>query len=596
MSELTPFISRRALIEKNIRQELATHGASQPLNLPTVDSPLVTHYVNRIEGSYDSSRAKIDTDHAIDLLYIAYNTTPQRNGDIRVKISSIMNNLIKAQQESERQIKAASNAASRLTRKLNRGLTGWTAAKETGDIAQIKRFVNKELMEMANEIKNSAMAVNASLQTIVDRYDCIIDDTHEVTASSEMALSTTLEANEKIRQEILQHKARSKQLESLIADMQQQVKRYESLARDYANQAKSSEERAFWAGILRGAAQVISAAMPLAAMAASGGSSSLVAAASVAAGVGKGANGAQGNATGDLIRLKKERSEHRAELALIKEEVDKLQTSISGYQAQKGKEADTGKLKVLENRITEAEGLLAKAKAKHQEAKEHLGSLESALQALASAAGDISDASRAQANNLRQMQLQMLDNADKYETARREQAAELLEVSVLMAGKGSEQEIIELAIRSLNLSVSALKRTREIVVEIAFFFRSFCDFMEVIRQDAQEQIEEFEDAEDIDSSRDYLFSQLCESTDAFFISQTGQWIAVGIVSDHFALTFKDGWSKLNKLSGKYITNDELPAYLTEAAGKLDMIAADRNAASHERQVYLENYRNELNAD
>lgn len=592
MSESTPFISRRALIEKNIRKELTTHGASQPLSLPTVHSPLVTHYVNRIEGSYDSSRARIDTDHAIDLLYIAYNTTPQRNGDIRVKISSIMNSLIKAQQESERQIKAASNAASRLTRRLNRGLTGWTAAQTSGDITQIKRFVGKELMEMANEIKKSAMEVNANLQTIVDRYDCIINDTNEVTASSEMALSLTLEANEKIRQEILQHKARSKALESLVADMQQQVQRYEALARDYAAQAKSSEERAFWSGMLRGAAQVVSAAMPLVAMAASGGGSSLIAAASVATSVGKGANS---DTTGDLIRLKKERSEQRAELALIQEDVEKLQTSISGYQKQKGQESDTGKLKALENRITEAQELLAKAKVKYNLAKEHLGTLDSALQTLASAAGEISDASREQADNLRQMQLHMLDNADKYETARREQAAELAEVSVLMAGKGSEQEIIELAIRSLNLSVSALKRTREIVVEIAFFFRSFCDFMEIIRQDAQEQIEEFEDAEDIDSSRDYLFSQLCESTDAFFISQTGQWIAVGIVSDHFALTFKDGWSKLNTLSGKYITNDELPAYLTQAAGKLDMIAADRNAASHERQVYLENYRSELNA-
>ncbi|HGM5582665.1 TPA: hypothetical protein ACKP22_004386 [Pseudomonas putida] len=595
MSEPIPFISRRALIDRSIRQELANHGKSQPLKLPTLDSALVTHYVNKIEGTYDSSRAKIDTDHAIDLLYIAYNTTPQRNGDIRVKISGIMNNLISAQQESERQIKAASNAASRLIRRLNRGLTGWTAAKESGDIAQLKRYVNKDLMEMANAIKTSAMAVNESLQTIVDRYDRIIDDTHDVTDTSEKALSSTLESNERIRQEIIEHKARSKALESLVADMQQQVQRYEALARDYASQAKSAEERAFWAGMLRGAAQVVAAAMPLVAMAASGGGSSLIAAASVATGVGKGANGGQGDTTGDLIRMKKERSEQLAEMTLLKEEVDKLQASIADYQAQKDQETDTDKLKVLENRITETEELLAQAKAKHQQADENLGALESALQALASAAGDISDASREQANNLRQMQLQMLDNADKYETARREQAAELLEVSVLMAGKASEQEIIELAIRSLNLSVSALKRTREIVVEIAFFFRSFCDFMEVIRQDAEEQIEDFEDAEGIDSTRDYLFSQLCESTDAFFISQAGQWLAVGIVSDHFTLTFKDGWSKLNTLSGKYITSDELPAYLNQAASKLDMIAADRNTASHERQVYLENYRNELKA-
>ncbi len=44
-------------------------------------------------------------------------------------------------------------------------------------------------------------------------------------------------------------------------------------------------------------------------------------------------------------------------------------------------------------------------------------------------------------------------------------------------------------------------------------------------------------------------AQLVRSTDEFFISQAGQWLAVGVGSDRFAQTLKDGWRKINKLSG-----------------------------------------------
>ncbi|MGW7775953.1 hypothetical protein ACTWM0_23815 [Pseudomonas machongensis] len=593
MTEIIPFLSRRTLIEKNIEQELNYLGSVEPLQLPTIDSPLVQSYVNRIEGTYDSSRAKIDTDHAIELLYIAYNTTPQGQGDIRVKISTIMNHLIKAQQESERQIKDATRTANSLSKKLKRVLPGWDGAKNSGDVERIKRFVKEDLMDMTNEITRSAKKVNENLNSIAYRYDSIIEDTSDVTAASEQALSSTQASNERVRQEILEYQARSKALESLVADMQRQVSRYETLAREYAAQAKTNDDRGFIAALVGGYAQVISAALPLITMIGTSGASSVVAASAAGLNSLKGQGQSQTDTTADIIRLKKERSEHQSEITLIKEEMKTVEASLSKYLQLKSKETDSAKSRSLEDRINDAENLLGKAKARYQNVLQELATIDNILQTMASAANGISDKAMQQASDLRQLQIKMLDNADKYESARREQAAELLEVSVLMAGKCTEQEVIELAVRSLNLSVSALKRTREIVVEMAFFFHSFSDFMDVIRQDAEDQIEAFEEADAIDSGREYLLPQLCETTDEFFVSQSGQWQAVSIVSDRFVQTFKDGWSKLNRLSGTYITGLELPAYLRKAAGQLEMIAEDRNAASHQREVYLQNYRKEL---
>ena len=64
------------------------------------------------------------------------------------------------------------------------------------------------------------------------------------------------------------------------------------------------------------------------------------------------------------------------------------------------------------------------------------------------------------------MQMNMLDKADQYEKERRTQSAELVKISALLKGQRSQQETIQLAIKSLNLSLSALKRTKEIVEEM----------------------------------------------------------------------------------------------------------------------------------
>lgn len=593
MSEVIPFISRNARIDSAISSHIEALSRATPLRLPVEQTALVANYVEKIEGTYDTSRAKHDTDHAIDLLYIAYNTTPQEQGDIRVRIGSIMNDLITAQQESERSIKSAIRVANRIGTTLRNCLPDWLDVKEGGDPEEIKEFVTADLLAMANEVTQAAITVRDSLTTIADRYDVIIRNTADATARSEVALSDTIQADSKLQSELVIANARREMLEGLVADLQQQVARYEKLAQEYGSQAKTAEQKSFWASLLKTGAQMLGALLPMVAMGATGGASAVIGGASMAAAAGLG----QQNQADDLhkgIQMKKARSELRAEQTLLNEQRDKLKSNLDDLSKRNADAADPAK-GTLDGRISDVQADLEKVAARQGELSQELSQLEAALKAIGEHAASLSAEQRKQAGNLRDMQMQMLGKAEEYENTRREQACELVNLTALLAGQRNEKQNIELAVRSLNLSVSALKRTKEIVEEMAFFFKSFSDFMQVILDQATDQVSSYESAGNSARLRANRLAQLVRSTDEFFISQAGQWLAVGVVSDRFAQTFKDGWSKLNKLSGTYITGQELPAYLDQASFTLKMIIDDREKASHQRLTYLASYRDELSA-
>ena len=206
---------------------------------------------------------------------------------------------------------------------------------------------------------------------------------------------------------------------------------------------------------------------------------------------------------------------------------------------------------------------------------------------------ELSEEQKSQADSLRKMQMDMLDKVEKYEKARREQAGELAKINALLKGKRTTEEKIQLAIKSLNMSLSALKRAREIIVEIAAFFKSFADFMGVVGDQAKQREKKIGDLmkrTDIGASK---LKMTIKGTETFFIKQAGEWNAVKIVSDKFIQNFSEGWSKLNTLSGKYITGDELTAYLEAAADRITQISQERRQAANDRIADLDAYRAEL---
>jgi hypothetical protein len=287
-----------------------------------------------------------------------------------------------------------------------------------------------------------------------------------------------------------------------------------------------------------------------------------------------------------------EKSKLEAQRAAQSKIVDDRQRRVAELEAQQATAKSGMAKQALDKSLEQAKTSLRDEQAKLSGFEEQLGAL---LRQLEAAASDASEAQKKQALSLRQLERQMLDNVEKYENVKRAQAAELAKITVLLDGKRGEEQTIELAVRSLNVSVTALKRSKEIVEEIAFFFKSFTDFMQLIVDEARLRADDYEKAGNSAVLRTNRLKGIVTSTDQFFITQAAEWLAVGVVSERFAQMFNEGWSTLNKLSGKYITGTELDAYLVQASQQLKSIIEEREAASNQRIASLKSYRSELEA-
>jgi hypothetical protein len=626
MADIAPFRSQAALLSDRIEDEVDKLRARDPLELAAWDSQLVRLYVQKIEGTYNVDRAKTDTDNAIDLLYIAYNTTPQEEGEIRVKIAAIMDKLIVAQGDSERTMRDAMRAANNVLRVLDDTLPVWVDAREDQQADPIKTFVAEDLLELATDIKARATVIKEQLLRIAASYDHIIAETASASAVSERALGRRLIDQQALQAEIDEANADREQLESLVRDLREEVQKFEARARQYEQRATTAEQRAFIMQIVKIGAQVVAAAIPPIAMAAGGaatGGASVIAASTlntvkqvIEAGgddEGEGDDTPKPDVTAETIRTKREISETKKELAVAEKKVGEIEERVDGLRrdltrAQEEDEtpvdaetpdeaveqpADGEAVKAIRRRLKDAKAELEAAQKKTRMLVGVLSGLQDSLKALAQGLGELSQAQKDEAAGLREIQMSMLDKAEAYERERREQAAKLVRITALMKGKLTKDEAIKLAIKSLNISLSALKRTKEIVEEIAFFFKSFADFMDQVADEANNEIARANRVAAGSPPGRAVLRQLIRTTDGFFIRQSGQWRAVHHVSDAFNRSFADGRSKLNRLSGRYITGDELTAYLQAAAVLLRQIADERDDASKARLLLLEESRRAL---
>ena len=521
MSNTAVFESREAKLNKKIEGQVDNLVAASPLKLPVADAEVSKLYVNKIEGTYDVGRAKKDTDNAIDLLYIAYNTTPQEAGEIRVAISDIMDKLIKAQQQSELAMRRAMGVADNVIGELRNTFPDWLDVRnckgleDTNGIAEIKDFLKNDILELAKKIKEKALSVKKELDGIATTYDGIITDTAAATSKSETALAERLSLKTAIEKEINEKNAKREQLEALVKDLQSEVTKYDKMARDYESRANTAEERAFIMSIVQVGAQMLAAAIPAiitAATATATGGASVIASAAAST-----VNRAVGDKNSDIksdtatatdanvIETKKKVSEKKAEatksekkIAELKENLTSLEKDLAEEKKKdknKNKDKDKDKDKIEEQKEDSpvVKGLETRVAAKKEELKAEevkhngligtLSALKDSLTALEKGLGKLSEKQENAGANLRELQMKMLDKVEAYEKEKRNQNAELVEINALLKGKRTAEETIKLTIQSLNISISALKRTKEIIQEIAFFFKSFADFMDRVSEE-----------------------------------------------------------------------------------------------------------------
>lgn len=542
----------RKRIEARLEELVKTEG----FDLPNHDHPLVDDYIRKIEGTYDVSRSKQDTDNAIELLYIAYNTTPPSQKDIRPQLDGLMTRLIHAQQKSERKMSDAVDFSAKIVKDLRATFEQWRKVNKTNDGEALIRFVSEDLFDLAEDIKDRADKIAVELSDIAAEYDDIIDDTSKSTHASERALADELKNKDAIEKELTQRDAEKQKLESLIESLKQDIAKYEKMANEYKSRAETAEERAFIMSIVQVGAQMISSAIPAITAgltAGATGGTSLIAGAAMNTAKQLAQSESAGTDDDDVadgIELQREVADKKSEIAIAKKEKAKLEaqknTLIKEKQdidADSSLDEDTkkSKLESVEERLEANAHEIEKQDSKIAVATTALTAAQKSLEALGKGMADMAEKQENQAADLRKMQLQMLAKVEAYETEKRNQAAELVKINALLRGTRTEEETIQLAIKSLGLSLKALKRAREIIIEIAFFFKSFASFMQQVMEHAQEQ----EKLTDKVAKRSRISARIKRNTDDFFASQTAEWQAVEIVSGKFADNFKQGWSKLN---------------------------------------------------
>ncbi|OOZ38216.1 hypothetical protein BOW53_16250 [Solemya pervernicosa gill symbiont] len=570
--------------------------------LPEAGHPLVDDYVRRIQGTYDVSKSKSDTDNAIDLLYIAYNTTPQDEGDIRVSIDNLMSLLVDAQQKSELKMKKAYQSASYNTRLLGDLFFEWCEVRKAIDNPElVKSFISEELYELANKIKKSAGIVVGDLENIVTTYDNIIIETTKTTSHSQESLANRLHNKEEINKEITKDNGDREKIESMVESLSADIQKYEKEANDIRSRAEKAEDRAFFTSLVKGFTDVITGVLP-----------------AITGGLTGGGNSntprqlahhedddSSGGSDADVIKTKKDIADKSSELAASQREKDELEEKGKKLAVDREEiikdegssdEAKSSKLEAIDKRINANTSDLKNVDEKLSVAKVALDSLKGALKSLSESMGKQSSQQQGVAQNLRDQQMKMLEKVEAYEKEKRAQSAELVKINVLLKGKLTEKEVIELAVKSLNLSIKSLKRMREIVIEIKSFFMSFEDFMQMVMDDSVRQVELYDDALQRDHLTAGFISRIKRNIDEFFVTQSAEWLAAGNVSSKFVCNFNDGWNKLNKLSGTYLTGDDLKHYLDQASDKIELISNHRVQSSTEKLDVIKNYRDKMTSD
>jgi chromosome segregation ATPase len=608
MSAKERIVSIEFDVNKRIEKQVENILKDEPISLPDSNHSLVDDYIRKIEGSYDVSRSKEDTNNAIDLLYIAYNTTPQTEGKIRSDIDKLMTRLVATQKVSALKMSKAVDGSRKILDSIDNLFPYWLAAIESSDTQDLKDFIGEDLFDLAEEIKSRAEQISAELTKIAETYDGIIDDTSVAANKSEQVLASELQNKKNIEKEIDKNNAERQKLQSLVKDLQIDISKYEKMANEYKSQAETAEERAFIMSIVRVGAEMLSATIPAITAgitgAATGGTSLIAASAVTTARQLTNAETAStdDDKTAEVIETKKEIADERAAKTAAerdKAELEKKNKELTKdkKKIQDDKEIDADikavKLEAVDKRIEDNEAEIKDKDSKISNATIALEALNASLKSLDKNLGKMTEKQEEHATNLRSLQMTMLNKVEAYETEKRTQAAELVKINALLQGQRTDEESIELAIKSLNLSLKALKRVREIIVEISFFFKSFADFMQQIMENSLEQSKMIQKALNRDRLTNSATSRIKRNTDDFFVTQTAEWQAVEIVSAKFVDNFNEGWSKLNKLTGTYIDTDELKSYLNTAAELIENISFNRRQASSAKLVALNLYRDRI---
>lgn len=562
--------------------------------LPKSNSNLVSLYIRQASAGYNIDGARNDVISTVELLSIAYSATPQKAGVLRVAISDIQQDVIAAQGNSELAMNDAYNSAKNMLEDIEYAFEDWNDASDK------QAFLTEDFSDLVTSLQKKAADISYKLKETANIFGSIHKKTSDTTSSSEFFLGTELDIQQKIEEEIMQYQADEAELESLITGLQAAIAKFNKRASDFAAQAKTAENRAFISGIIQTGATAISSVVSAYTMGSAGVAlNALNSKSSDASSIDQ----TDSKMPISEITSDKNAAELETEIITKQRTVDESQKKVddlsktvgdaeSKVKTQKDKNDDTstGKatLTQLEVNLEQQKTTLAKEKEDLSTALRVLAATKALLQQTAAIAEEIRSEQKDQAAGLRALQAEALKKVDEYEAEKIKQDAKLVRTAVLLRGRQTKKSTITLSVQSLNLSVTSLKKVQSIISEVAFFFENFSNFLKGMAEQADRmagRISNYASKTD----RETTTRRIVE----FFIGQYGQWLATQDITSRFQAAFQDGRIEMNRLSGKYLSGDELKEYLLTAADRIDDIATAREKASKVRITNIQDAKKEL---
>lgn len=607
---VVPFQTQASALTAAVNKGIQGVLKADEIILPTKDDTLVNNYIRKIEGDYDLSHSKHDTDNAIDLIYIAYNAVPPEMAQGRVGLTKLQQSLLQAQKKAVGSVTAkgttglsgAAHIAELIVKQIANTYPIWRddilqgqsiaeLAENSESIADFKDFLKNDMIPLTKYIQDKSTEIAKNLDSISEDYSALGKEAQEVSIRTQESLASEINRRNDLKDSIAEMESNKESITAIQANLVAELLELKELNEAYEKRAKSAENKAFITGLTGAIIGGLAGLVPVAVMCANPVLGMTMQAAKSATQVSSsGASSAKDEAqsinTAKQQKAIADKASNGQEQNLVSTDIKEkeLEKKALEEEVQTNTDLSTEEIKAKNKLIDQIVLEIDKLKVRQASLVEAYKILDATLSGLKNDLKALSAEERSVAATLYEKQdniLAMISNLHKEE---RKQIGELAKLEKLLGHAKDKEKDVDISVFSLNLSIQAIMKCKEIIETISMFFKHFASFMIEIREEAEMAINNFERFEASDRVRSGLFNRTVETLNNVFIDQTARWLASQDICEQFTANFTDGFSKLNKLSGTYITSDKRAEYLTTAKDRLNEIISEREKIQNEQDA------------
>ena len=436
------------------------------------------------------------------------------------------------------------------------------------------------------------------------KYNQIIADVDSSITNSELIKSNNLAEKKKIESEINAQQAEQAKLDEIVRSLATKIAYFETKANEFGKRAKDAGDRAFATQIVGSITQAIASAVPAAALMATGTKSAIIAstigqATGVAQQIAPTAQQIAPTEGGEaketptrtdeekkvetqqaLQQARRTESELSSDLTTLQGALEELETKITKAD-DKPDQVLVGQKTEVESQITNKQQELTHNNTKINQLTEQLDKIENGLRKTAEGLNELGKQQKSDADMLYELQNEMLKKSVEYEERRIENSGELARIVQLLKTRKVDEDTVDLAIRSLNLSISALKQAQSIVENIRVFFEALAAFLNEVQEEIKDAVKRYGylETKEKQALTDNKINRSVKGLLSFFVRQAGEWRAIQAIAQKYEDAFENGFVWLNENAGKYLVGASLNEFLEEAWQRLATILNARTAKS-----------------